>query len=73
MGKKAARRAFDLFPGNWQVRELLANTPAQAFWRRIIDEYTGGDYVETTGVFPPFPEEMIVQRFSNARNGERDH
>ena len=70
-GKKAAHRAFDLFPGNWQVRELLANTPAQAFWRRIIDEYTGGDFVETTEIFPPFPEEMIVQRFANAAGGSK--
>jgi predicted acetyltransferase len=66
VGKGVAHRVFDMFRGDWQVRELLENTPAQAFWRRIIGEYTGGDYVETTEVFPPFPHEMIVQRFSNA-------
>jgi predicted acetyltransferase len=66
VGKAAAHRVFDMFPGDWQVRELLENTPAQAFWRRIIGEYAGGDYVETKEVFPPFPQEMIVQRFSNA-------
>ena len=70
VGKGVAHRLFDMFRGKWQVRELPANTPAQAFWRRTIDEYTGGDYVETKEVFPPFPYEMIVQRFSNA--GEAD-
>jgi len=73
VGKEAAHWAFDAFPGDWQVRELQENTPAQAFWRRIIDEYTRGDYVETTEVFPPFPHGMIVQRFSNAgREGRGD-
>lgn len=65
VGKEVAHRVFDMFLGNWQVRELEENTPAQAFWRRVIDEYTGGGYVETREVFPPFPHEMIVQRFSN--------
>jgi predicted acetyltransferase len=71
VGKGVAHRLFDLFPGNWQVRELPENTPAQDFWRRTIDEYTSGDYVETTEVFPPFPYEMIVQRFTSAgRSGD---
>jgi predicted acetyltransferase len=69
VGKEVAHRLFDMFTGNWQVRELPENTPAQAFWRRIIGEYTGGDYVETREVFPPFPYEMVVQRFSNAGDG----
>jgi predicted acetyltransferase len=70
VGKGVAHRVFDMFPGNWQVRELEENTPAQAFWRRVIGDYTGGDYMETREVFPPFPNEMIVQRFSNAGKGE---
>jgi predicted acetyltransferase len=71
VGKEAAHRAFDMFPGGWQVRELQENTPAQAFWRRIIDEYTGGDYAETQEVFPPFPHRMVVQRFSSAAGRRR--
>lgn len=70
VGKEVAHRVFSMFRGNWQVRELEENTPAQAFWRRIIGEYTGGDYVETEEVFPPFPHEMIVQRFSNTAGGD---
>ena len=41
VGSLAARLAFDAFAGRWQVRELEANLPAQAFWRRVINEYAG--------------------------------
>jgi len=46
VGSEAARRAFDRFPGRWEVREMAANRPAQAFWRRVIGEYTGGRFDE---------------------------
>ncbi len=46
VGAAAARRAFDVFPGRWEVREMAANTPAQAFWRRIIADYTRGHFDE---------------------------
>ncbi len=36
VGQQAARTIFWLFPGAWQVRQLAANTPATAFWRRAI-------------------------------------
>ena len=36
VGLQAARALFAMFPGEWQVRELTANTPATAFWRRAI-------------------------------------
>jgi predicted acetyltransferase len=32
----AARAVFARFPGEWQVRELAANTRATAFWRKAI-------------------------------------
>jgi predicted acetyltransferase len=35
-GMHVARNLFARFPGNWQVRQLQANEPAQAFWRRAI-------------------------------------
>jgi predicted acetyltransferase len=35
-GTEFARHLFARFPGAWQVREIRANEPAQAFWRRII-------------------------------------
>ena len=46
VGQQAAWMIFDRFPGRWLVSEIPENLPAQAFWRRIIGEYTGGNYKE---------------------------
>ena len=35
-GTRAARAVFAMFPGEWQVRQIAANTGATAFWRRTI-------------------------------------
>lgn len=45
-GERLAVHLFDRFPGLWEVGEIAINTPAQAFWRRIIGRYTGGDWRE---------------------------
>lgn len=46
VGEAAARWLFDRYPGRWQIRERHDNLPAQAFWRRIIGRYTGGNFHE---------------------------
>lgn len=46
-GKLLAFAIFDLFPGPWQVRQIPTATNAIAFWRATINEYTGGNYIET--------------------------
>lgn len=46
IGERAACLAFDRFPGMWQVTQIPENLPAVAFWRRIIDRYTGGRFTE---------------------------
>jgi predicted acetyltransferase len=59
VGAEAARRAFDRFPGRWEVREIAANLPAQAFWRNVIGAYTNGHFEERT--HPQGP----IQSFNN--------
>ncbi len=44
VGRQAAWSIFDRFPGTWNVCQEAANLPAQAFWRRIIHQYTDGAY-----------------------------
>lgn len=61
VGEQAARLAFDLFPGPWEVSEIPQNLGAQVFWRRIIDRYTGGQWQEQ------IIEERVVQTFDNSR------
>jgi len=46
VGAHVARTVFDRFPGHWEVSELRENTAAQAFWRRVIGRYTGGNFRE---------------------------
>ena len=46
VGRRAATAAFDRFAGRWQVMQIPENTAAIIFWRRIIDGYTGGAFVE---------------------------
>lgn len=57
-GAAVAHAIFDRFPGPWQVAQVAANRPAQAFWRRVIAAYTGGRYRErrsaTGAIFQEF-------------------
>jgi predicted acetyltransferase len=46
IGQHVAQQLFDRFPGVWEVSEMVENTPAQAFWRKVIARYTAGRFVE---------------------------
>ena len=46
VGSRAARHIFDQVRGRWEVGQMPLNFAAQAFWRRTIDEYTNGNFVE---------------------------
>lgn len=46
VGEKVARWLFDRLPGRWEVRQKAENVGAIAFWRRVIDRYTGGHFTE---------------------------
>jgi predicted acetyltransferase/ADP-ribose pyrophosphatase YjhB (NUDIX family) len=63
VGLRAATLLFDRFPGDWVVRELKGNLPAQRFWRSVIGGYTRGDFSETFEPFEHVREGMVTQRF----------
>jgi predicted acetyltransferase len=67
IGRAAARELFDHFAGAWEVRELPANTSAQAFWRRVIAEYTNDAFTEGQEFFAAHGREFVVQRFRSGR------
>lgn len=48
IGQAVAFHLFDAYPGKWEVGEIPTNLPAQAFWRKIIGRYTGGQFEEVT-------------------------
>lgn len=46
IGEHAARTLFDRLRGRWEIGTVHGNATAQAFWRRVLGRYTGGDYRE---------------------------
>jgi len=62
VGRRAAVLAFDAFPGRWRVEQLRRNTAAIAFWRQVIDTYTGGSFEEAA------PHGHPVQTFTTPRS-----
>lgn len=46
VGSRMARALFKRFPGRWEIAEMPENIAAQAFWRRVIGEFTSGRYEE---------------------------
>ncbi|WP_157721739.1 GNAT family N-acetyltransferase [Tumebacillus avium] len=63
LGQAVARQLFDMFPGRWFVYEYFKNESAISFWRRVIGEYTNGNYVETP-VDEPNGYVGFIQRFT---------
>ena len=45
-GKRLAKAVFQKHPGAWQVRQIEGAEGAKKFWRKVIGEITGNDYVE---------------------------
>ncbi len=61
-GRALALHVFASHPGLWEVGQMPANLAAQAFWRKVIGEFTGGAYTElvvTSGWW-----QGVVQQFS---------
>lgn len=48
IGRALAFQTFDTYRGYWEIAEVGPNLPAQAFWRKVIAEYTNGRFQETT-------------------------
>jgi predicted acetyltransferase len=46
VGLAAASAIFDRFKGPWEIRQRDENVEATAFWRRVIGQYTNGNYQE---------------------------
>lgn len=61
VGRGAALLLFARFAGAWTIAEQATNAVAVRFWRRIVSDYTRGDFRERHA------HGEITQRFSNAR------
>jgi len=69
VGRAVATSVFDRHAGRWQVGQMAANTPAQAFWRKTIGAYTSGNYEELR--LTSHWWQGVVQRFVST--GAPDH
>ena len=47
-GRSAAALIFDRFAGEWEILQYHRNQGAVAFWRRVVAEYSVGQYTEKT-------------------------
>lgn len=46
VGQFLAQSVFAALPGRWEVGQMPANAPAQAFWREVIRKHTSGRFME---------------------------
>jgi predicted acetyltransferase len=66
IGREIAKQLLDKFSGVWQLMQMPQNTPAIAFWRTVLNEYTNGHFSEEIKILPdPVPHEMNVMKFKN--------
>lgn len=63
IGRQLAAHVFDVIPSKWEVDQLLNNLPAQQFWRKVIHQYTAGDFTETRMTIDN--KVRVVQWFDN--------
>jgi len=65
VGKEAAFKAFNLYAGNWRVSEFDWNVPAQIFWRKVVNEYTNGQFTDTRRKDNKGPAQEFKNFFNN--------
>lgn len=46
VGEEAAEKVFEMFPGDWNIRQRDKNIGAIEFWRKVINRHTKGDFKE---------------------------
>jgi predicted acetyltransferase len=68
VGDFAAKHIFARHVGRWQVGQMPANHAARAFWRKVIDEFTGGRFAEQNLVSGGW--QGSVQRFTSVGHAD---
>jgi predicted acetyltransferase len=63
IGETFAKDLFNRFPGRWSVAQEENNLPSQKFWRKVINDYTEGQFEEVEMVGWEGP----VQKFESTK------
>jgi predicted acetyltransferase len=66
LGQQVAFNIFGRFPGRWEVRTVVPNKPALAFWRKVIGRYTNGNCRELPEPARSGHSLVVVQTFDNS-------
>ncbi len=70
IGKMLAQHVFSQLAGTWEVGQMTLNTSARAFWRNVIDEFSGGNFTEQELTNAPW--EGFIQCFGTVGIGGTD-
>jgi len=71
IGCRIAVTLFDQFPGTWEVMQIPENTPAVAFWEKVVDRYCEGDFQNELKVIDEVSTDpRVVLRFKSKYQGE---
>ncbi len=66
MGRQIALEVFKRFPGKIEIMILPCNKPALSFWRKVVKEYTKGQFTENRKDVPSRdPKDTIILSFKN--------
>ena len=53
-----------MYPGHWQVMQLSNAIKAQCFWRKTIQVFTSGNFIEKT-ITDEYWGKVIIQLFES--------
>jgi predicted acetyltransferase len=66
IAKSIAKELFNKFKGNWECSVIPGNNKALKFWRKVVDEYSNGEYTEEMKkIEEPEPHRMIIIGFKS--------
>lgn len=65
VGERFAHELFNMFLGNWEVKQIDGASKATSFWRAVINSYTSNNYKEDI-YNDTYWGPVIRQRFNNA-------
>lgn len=66
IGRNIAIHVFSQFSGIWELNQIPSNLPAVAFWRKVLQKLTNGQYTETLQEFQtPHLHQMVVHKFQS--------
>ncbi|QDU34011.1 hypothetical protein KS4_20720 [Poriferisphaera corsica] len=72
IGKWFAHTLFDMYSGNWHVKQIDGYDKATLFWQSVIREYTGNNYSQHK-LSDAYWGRVIEQRFENPSHDADSH